>query len=188
MTMLSVTDQDAVDRVANVLMTGGVVVMPTDTVYGIMASVQHPPAIARIFSIKGRSSTKPLAVLVCDLHQALQLAWFPREAMDHAENGWPGPLTLVLERTPNARSLDLGGDGRTIGLRHPDHDFLVRVIERVGPIAATSANRAGQDSGRTAHEIAADFKESIDLYVDGGRLGTEPSRVISLVDGMRQLR
>lgn len=162
--------------------------MPTDTVYGIMASVQHPSAIERIFSIKGRSSEKPLAVLVSDLYQALQLAWFSIEAMDHAEDGWPGSLTFVLERTPEAGAFNLGGDGNTIGLRHPDHDFLIKVIERVGPLAATSANRTGESSGSTIDAIAADFQDSVDLYVDGGRLGNEPSRVISFVDGKKQLR
>lgn len=162
--------------------------MPTDTVYGIMASVQHPAAIERIFSIKTRSSENPLAVLVCDLYQALQLAWFSQEAMDHAESGWPGALTLVLERTPEARHLSLGGDGKTIGLRHPDHRFLIQVIDRVGPLAATSANRTGEDSGLMVDEIASEFMDSIDLYVDGGRLGSEPSTVLSFVDGKKQLR
>lgn len=176
------------DAAAEALEAGGVVVMPTDTVYGIMASVQHPAAIERIFSIKTRSSEKPMAVLVGDLYQALQLAWFSQEAIDHAESGWPGALTLVLERTPEASHLSLGGDGNSIGLRHPDSRFLMQVMERVGPLAATSANRTGEDSGLTVDEIATVFKDSIDLYVDGGRLGSVPSTVISFVGGKKQLR
>lgn len=162
--------------------------MPTDTVYGIMASVSYPSATERIFSIKQRPLNKPLAVLVSNLYQALQLAWFSKDAIDHAEDGWPGALTLVLERTPEAKSLRLGGDGETIGLRHPDDDLLIEVIERVGPLAATSANRSGEGTGVTVGEIASDLQGKVDLYVDGGRIAGEPSMVISLLDETKQLR
>lgn len=167
---------------------GGVVVVPTDTVYGLAASIEHPGAVGRIFDIKKRARSKPLAVLVSTLEEAKSLGIFSDEALDLVRTEWPGGLTVVTHRSEAAREIDLGGDGSTIGLRIPNHDFLLEVMRETGPLAATSANPSGQSVPETIDEIVRVFGESVDLYIDGGRLQGAPSRVVTLLDGKRILR
>lgn len=176
----------AVDEAARVLAGGGLVVIPTDTVYGVAARIDRPEAVRRIFELKGRPREKALPVLVADLETARRLAVFTPQALELAATGWPGPLTLVLER--GALAADLGGDGRTVALRIPDHPAALELLARAGPLAATSANPSGRPPHRSVEEIAASLGEGVDLYLDGGRLGSTPSRVISLVGEPRVLR
>ncbi|MGH2767976.1 MAG: L-threonylcarbamoyladenylate synthase, partial [Actinomycetota bacterium] len=155
-------------------------------VYGLAARIDRREAVARIFDLKGRPRSKPLPVLVPDLASARRLAVFSPEALGAAEEGWPGPHTLVLERAEC--DADLGGDGATIALRVPDHPFALELLRRSVPLAATSANRSGQPVRETVVEVVAALGERVDLYVDGGRLGTAASTVISLLGKRRVLR
>lgn len=173
----------AVERAAQVLEAGGCVVLPTDTVYGVAALATVPGAAGRLFAAKDRSADHPLAVLVADVDQALPLVASPpavaREAMDRH---WPGPLTLVLRRAPEAMALDLGGDPATIGVRCPDHAFVRALAARVGPIATTSANRTGEATPPTALEAAASLVAGPDLVVDGGPAGLVASTVVDATE------
>jgi L-threonylcarbamoyladenylate synthase len=103
-----------------------------------------------------------------------------------AREGWPGPLTLVV---PVAAPLhQIGGDGTTIGLRVPNHPFTLALLERCGPLAATSANLSGRTTGSTLESVLEEIGEGVDLYVDGGSLTNIPSKVISLVGEPERLR
>ncbi|MBX3286334.1 MAG: threonylcarbamoyl-AMP synthase [Actinobacteria bacterium] len=174
---------EAVARAAEVLEAGGSVVLPTDTVYGVAALASVPGAAGRLFAAKERGADHPLAVLVADVDQALPLLASPpavaREAMDRH---WPGPLTLVLRRSPEALGLDLGGDPATIGVRCPDHAFVRALAARVGPIATTSANRTGEATPSTAREAAAGLAVAPDLVVDGGPAGAVASTVVDATE------
>jgi L-threonylcarbamoyladenylate synthase len=170
----------AVARVAEVLRSGGTVLVPTDTVYGVAALASDPRAAERLAALKGRSVDQPLAVLVADRAQAATLA-APAPAPEverwMAEH-WPGPLTLVLRRLPEAAALDLGGDPTTIGVRCPDHAFVRALAAEVGPLATTSANRHGEPTPTGAAEAAASLVADVALVVDGGPAGTVASTVV----------
>jgi tRNA threonylcarbamoyl adenosine modification protein (Sua5/YciO/YrdC/YwlC family) len=174
----------AFDRCVAALREGQVVVLPTDTVYGLAARPDDAAAMQRMFSLKQRDDTKSVAVLVADLAQAAALS---ADALDRVEPWWPGPLTAVVRRAP-AAVLHLGGAADTVGLRCPDHDFVRRLARAVGPIAASSANLSGTAPVTTAVAIAAQFP-TVGLVVDGGSLEGMASTVVDLTaDPPRVLR
>ncbi|WP_436793221.1 L-threonylcarbamoyladenylate synthase [Actinospongicola halichondriae] len=172
------TDADAVERIVDVLIAGGVAVLPTDTVYGLAALPDDGDAMARLFELKGRAATVPVAVLCATPMQALSIAGtVSSSGAILAGQHWPGPLTLVLPRSADL-DWDLGEPRSTIGVRCPDHRLIQRVAERTGPIAATSANRHGEPTPSTAAAAAASLTGPVDLVVDGGEIVGSASTVV----------
>jgi tRNA threonylcarbamoyl adenosine modification protein (Sua5/YciO/YrdC/YwlC family) len=168
----------AVAAAAVELRAGRPVVLPTDTVYGVAALVDDAAAVADIFRRKGRDEAKPMAVLVADAAQASALTDADLGALADL---WPGALTIVVHRTPGAE-LHLGpgaGGLTTVGLRCPDHDLVRALAAEVGPLATTSANRAGEPSPSTAVEAAAVLGVGL-LVLDGGSCEGVPSTVVDL--------
>ncbi|MEO5841207.1 MAG: L-threonylcarbamoyladenylate synthase [Acidimicrobiales bacterium] len=160
------------------LRRGAVVVIPTDTVYGLAARADDADAMARLFALKSRDGAKSIAVLVADLGQARSLT---THGLDRFAPFWPGPLTVVVPRAAGA-VLHLGTDESTVGIRCPDDAFVRRLALEVGPIAATSANEAGEPTPATAREIAEIFA-SVALVVDGGpRHGVASTVIDATVD------
>lgn len=177
--LVRISAPDVVERVRTVLVSGGTVVLPTDTVYGLAVAATVPRATGELVRLKGRSADQPFAVLVGDVDQALALVDDPSPLVrDWMERWWPGPLTLVLDRGPAARGLDLGGDPDSIGIRCPDHDLLAELTLTVGPLAVTSANRHGHPTPITAQAAASSLGDAVDLVVDGGPAGTVASTVV----------
>ena len=177
------------DAAAAVLRAGGVVLLPTDTVYGLAVSTKVPGATARLFELKGRHRDVPIAVLVADPDQAWRLAAapLPESARRLAARWWPGALTLVVARDA-AWTVDLGGDPATVGLRCPDQELVRSLCRAVGPLATTSANRHAEPTPATAREAAAAVGHT-GLVVDGGRLAGVPSTVVDCtVSPVRVLR
>ncbi len=179
----------AARELARALRSGKVVIIPTDTVYGLACDPSLPAAVARLFRLKGRKEGSPLALLAASPSQAFSLTKeVGEEARRLAEAFWPGALTLVLPRAPGV-GWDLGGRPETIGVRVPDHLLPRALASLVGPFAATSANPSG---GKEADEIAEAvryFGEGVDLYVDGGKLPGVPSSVVEVLPGrVRVLR
>jgi len=170
---------EVVERTVEVLRAGGVVVLPTDTVYGLAALPSDAAATARLFDLKGRGRDVPIAVLCATPGDALALA-APAAVTDEvrriAGRLWPGPLTLVLPRRPGL-GYALGAPEDTIGVRCPDHAFVRAVAAAVGPLATTSANPHGAPTPATAEE-AAGALGPVDLVVDGGRCSAPPSTVV----------
>ena len=176
---LDVADPAALDQAIAVLAAGGTVVLPTDTVYGLAALPSHDGATRELFALKDRSEGHPLAVLVADCDQALELMELGSPAVARwMADLWPGPLTIVSRRSALAGGLDLGGDRDTIGVRCPDHAFVRALAAEVGPIATTSANRSGEPTPTTANEAAAALVGPVDLVIDGGPAGTVASTVV----------
>ena len=137
-------------------MSGGVIIFPTETVYGIGTLASNGKGIKRIYEIKKRSPDKPLQILIADLKQAESLALdISPKARELMKKHWPGPLTLVFK----ARS------GGTVGIRMPKHDWLMKLIKETGPLAATSANLSGESEPVSVQEV----KIEADLLVDGGK-------------------
>lgn len=162
-------DHDAaLQRAGLALRAGGVVVIPTDTVYGVAADAFNTVATARIFEIKKRPRSLPLPVLVSRPRQAWAMcAFVPQAAAELAAAFWPGPLTLVLPQTADL-AWDLGDADGTLALRMPAHDDVIALLEMVGPLAATSANVSGEPTPATVAEIEQHLGDEIALYVDGG--------------------
>ena len=170
-----VTRDRAATEAVRVVADGGVIAFPTETVYGIGASAEAEVAPARLFDLKGRDRSKPIALLLSRFELAERFARaVPPVALRLAEVYCPGPITLVLP----------GREGDTVGIRVPAHDLALALIEACGgALYATSANASGQPPARSVEEVLAAFPSGLDLVLDGGpvALGT-PSTVIQ-VDG-----
>jgi L-threonylcarbamoyladenylate synthase len=162
------------------LAAGAVVGLPTDTVYGLGARLDRPEALAAVFEAKGRPPGLALPVLVSDEAQARSVAadWPPLAAR-LAGGLWPGALTLVVPVDP-ARGRRLGGDGRTVGLRCPDHRLVRSLCAEAGPLAVTSANPHGAPPATTAEAVRAAFASSaaVAVVLDGGTCDGVPSTVV----------
>jgi L-threonylcarbamoyladenylate synthase len=160
----------ALDEAARILLSGGLVAVPTETVYGLAADATNGAAVAAIFTAKRRPSFNPLICHVASLAMAESLAHFSPLARRLAEHFWPGPLTLVLPRRADCPVSELATAGLpSIGLRMPQHIATLGIISRVDrPLAAPSANPSEQLSPTTAAHVAAGLGARIDLIVDGG--------------------
>ena len=159
----------ALERAAGILVAGGLVAIPTETVYGLAANALDDQAVAAIYRAKGRPAGNPLIVHVADTEMARTLAadW-PAAAAALAARFWPGPLTLVVPRGGRIPSIVTGG-GETVALRCPDHPLARRLIAKAGvPLAAPSANRSEAVSPTTAQHVLAGLGNRIDLILDGG--------------------
>ncbi|HVY87310.1 MAG TPA: L-threonylcarbamoyladenylate synthase [Hyphomonadaceae bacterium] len=157
-------------RAASVIRSGGLVAMPTETVYGLAADATNPLAVASIYAAKGRPSFNPLICHVAGLEMAETLADLSPLARRLAEKFWPGPLTLVLPRKPSCPVADLATAGLpSIALRSPKHVAALELIRAVGrPLAAPSANISEQLSPTRADHISPELASKIDLIIDGG--------------------
>lgn len=176
------------EEVVRVLQQGGVIVMPTDTVYGLAARPDVPGAVAAIFAIKERPRDKALPVLAADVDALRDVAEVDERARHLAEVFWPGPLTLVLPRAASF-TCDLGGtSAATVAVRVPALDVALDLLGRTGPLAVTSANRSGAPAAVTVDEARAALGREVDIFIDGGRVGGAPSTVLDIVDGPRVLR
>jgi L-threonylcarbamoyladenylate synthase len=177
---LVVEGESGVERAAEVLRGGGLVAFPTETVYGLGADATDPEAVGRIFAAKGRPVDHPLIVHLGD--PDLVDAWaddVPPEAHLLADAFWPGPLTLLLWRSPKAPDA-VTGRLDTVGLRVPDHPLARMLLDAFGDgVAAPSANRFGRVSPTTAADVVADLGAEVDLVLDGGpcQVGVESTIV-----------
>jgi L-threonylcarbamoyladenylate synthase len=181
----------AVAAAARVLAEGGLVAFPTETVYGLGADATNPAAVARIYQAKGRPAFNPLIAHVGDIAAARQIARFDAAATALAEACWPGPLTLVLPKTPNCAVADLATAGlETVAIRLPAHPVARDILRAFGgPVVAPSANISGHVSPTTAAHVQSDLTGRIDLIVDGGpvAVGVE-STIVGCFDEPMLLR
>jgi L-threonylcarbamoyladenylate synthase len=181
----------AVAAAVRVLAEGGLVAFPTETVYGLGADATNPAAVARIYQAKGRPAFNPLIAHVGDIAAARQIARFDAAATALAESFWPGPLTLVLPKTPNCAVADLATAGlETVAIRLPAHPVARDILRAFGgPVVAPSANISGHVSPTTAAHVQSDLAGRIDLIVDGGpvAVGVE-STIVGCFDEPMLLR
>ncbi|MHB1088239.1 MAG: L-threonylcarbamoyladenylate synthase [Acidimicrobiales bacterium] len=170
------------DQALEALAQGQVVAVPTDTVYGVAASLNRPEAIAALFSLKRRPTTVALPVLVASLEQieALGVQW-PERARRLAEAMWPGPLTIVVAVPERVAEL-VGATSPTAGFRIPDDVGLRDILARSGPLCVTSANSHGDVPCQNAQQVRAAFEGSPLLagVVDGGDRAGTVSTVVQL--------
>jgi L-threonylcarbamoyladenylate synthase len=185
------TDRAAIAAAARCLAEGGLVAFPTETVYGLGADATDGAAVARLYAAKGRPAFNPLIAHVADADAARRLARFDAAA-ERLAALWPGPLTLVLPRSPDGDVADLATAGLdTIAIRVPNHPVARDILTAFAkPIVAPSANRSGHVSPTTAEHVIADLRGRIDLIIDGGPapVGLESTIVACLDAGPVLLR
>jgi tRNA threonylcarbamoyl adenosine modification protein (Sua5/YciO/YrdC/YwlC family) len=169
---------DAVARTVQALTGGQLAVLPTDTVYSVVADAFQTEATRRIFTARGSDRQAPLTLLIRNPRQVIGLAkQVPETAERLMAAYWPGPLTIVLEVQPEM-PWDLGDAGETVALRMPADDLVLAVAADVGPLACSGANRRGDPPPSTASEARAQLGEQVALYVDGGLREAVPSTIV----------
>lgn len=171
MSNIYIANEQNIKKAAELIKNGGVVAMPTETVYGLGANVFNSKAIANIFSIKGRPSFNPLISHIADIDFLPEYAGVDDRAIELAKKFWPGPLTFVLNRIDNNPNLDLVCAGlRTITVRMPNHLVALELIRKSGvPIAAPSANLSTTISPTTAQHVWESLGNRVDMILDGGQ-------------------
>jgi L-threonylcarbamoyladenylate synthase len=156
---------DGYRRAVEVLRDGGVVALPTDTVFGLCAVAADRAAVERIYEIKARDPAQAMPLFVASIEQAELIAEMNAAARALAARFWPGALTIVMRRKPRYESRALAG-GETAGLRVPDDPALREIAAQLGPLTGTSANIAGREECHTAAEVIAQLGRAVDLVVD----------------------
>ena len=182
---------DDLSYAVEVFLRGGLVAVPTDTVYGLAGNGLNSDTVAKIFEVKGRPSIKPLILLVADLNVVETVcAEIPETAYMLAEQFWPGPLSFVLPRRDTVPDIVTAG-GNTVGVRCPNHPKTLEFLRLTGlPAAAPSANISDMPSPTIAEDVLAYFDGKIDCIIDGGKcaLGIESTIIDLAADPYRILR
>lgn len=162
-------------KAVNAIKEGKVLVCPTDTVYGLICDAGKKEAVARLYKIKKRPKNKPIPMFVSDISMAKEIAEISVKQEKFLKKVWPGPVTAVLEKK----------GGGTIGIRIPNHKFLLDLVKQNGPLAETSANISGRPASGKFKEVLEQFAlsrvEGPDLAIDAGDLPlSKPSQVLDL--------
>lgn len=163
-----------IDQAIEIIKKGGIVAMPTETVYGLAADATNLNSIKKTFEVKGRPQDNPLIVHISSVnHLTLFAENIPEDAYKLAEHFWPGPLTLVLDKKSTVLDAVTAGLD-TVALRMPDHSTALELISKTGPVTAPSANLSGKPSPTRPAHIEADYGDTVG-YLDGGstRIGIE---------------
>ena len=166
-------DEQAIEK----LLSGGVGVMPTDTVYGIVARAADKQAVARLYALKRREH-KPGTVIAASVEQLVELG-MSKESLQHAAHLWPDSLSVVVATSNELTYLDQERGNQPV--RIPKNDYLRSLLERTGPLVTSSANQPGEPTANTVQEAYDYFQDSVDFYVDGGTMANRaPSTIISI--------
>ena len=170
--------------------SGELVVLPTDTVYGIGADAFTPHAITALHNARGADRRVPPPVLVGSRHTLDGLVYsLPKAARELADAFWPGALTIMVEHSPSLQ-WDLGDTGGVVGVRMPLHPVALEVLREVGPMAVTTANRVGQPAPLTAEQARDQLEYSVRIYLEvGAAVDPAPSTIVDVTgDAPRVLR
>ncbi len=162
-----------------ILKESDIIVLPTDTVYGIGCKMQSTDSLARLFEIKKRPFEKAIPVLVSSVEQASQFAWFSKDELKLANRFWPGALTLILKTKKEFLALL----GETVAVRMPRHKQTLEIIQKNGPLRVTSCNISGEKPLTSSAEIKETFKEKVQHYVfdeNEATFSNLPSTIVKL--------
>ena len=164
------------------LREGGIGVLTTDTLYGLVGLALKEDVVERIYKLKNRQPDKPLIILIADRKDLGLFGVAPDEkTQKYLDSVWPGPVSVILP-APGAPAHLLRG-GETLAFRLPNKPDLIKILKEVGPLVAPSANPEGLPPATNIAEAKKYFGDRIDFYLDGGELRGEPSNLVSLVDG-----
>ncbi|MDP3052675.1 MAG: L-threonylcarbamoyladenylate synthase [bacterium] len=177
-------DRKIIRKVAKIIKKGGLVIFPTDTVYGFLANARNEKAVGQIFKIKKRPKTKPLAIFVKDLKMAKKYAFVNEKQEKFLKKNWPGKITVIL-KSKNNLPKGLAAKNKTTGIRIPDYKLIYLLFEKIDfPLAQTSANISGGEATTKIREVLRQFASKRikpDLIIDAGNLPkNKPSKIIDL--------
>ena len=179
----------AIQRAVQILLSGGIVAYPTDTLYGLAIDPRRPDACERLFALKGREAGMPVPFIAASLEQVNQIAIFGDGERRLARAFWPGPLTIVATARPSvSRRLLAGGSRAAVCV--PAHAVAQALAAALGtPISSTSANRSGEPPASASDAIRSSLGDIVDLVLDAGPApGGAPSTIVDLLDGPRLIR
>lgn len=178
-------DYKKLNDVARIIKDGGIVVFPTETVYGLGTNGLDAKAIEKLYKIKKRPFSKPISLLVSDMEMIKNVARDITDMEYKLMNAFfPGPFTIILKKKDVVPNI-LTANGETVGIRIPDNEIARSLIEYSGvPIATTSANISGKESGTNMESILKQFKDGVDFYINGGesKIGVG-STIVKVIDG-----
>ncbi|QGA81146.1 L-threonylcarbamoyladenylate synthase [Halomicrobium sp. LC1Hm] len=165
------------DRAADAIDDGELVIYPTETVYGLAGDALDPDAVQRVFDVKGRDRSKPVSLAVPSVDAATDYTEPSERELAFMRAFLPGPVTVLAQRRSSVPDVLTAGRDR-VGIRVPDHELALALLERVAPITSTSANVSGEPSARTVEEIGESVRADAAVVLDGGRTpGTESTVV-----------
>lgn len=177
-------NENELDNCIEVLRNGGIVIFPTETVYGIGTNAYCEKSVEKIYEIKERPEEKPLSILVSNVNEISKYAIINNSMEEQIiKNFMPGPITIILEKRPEVFNYITSGKN-TIGIRIPDNKIILKILEALKlPIVAPSANISGHPSGIELNEILPDFENKVDICIDGGKSElSESSTIVQVVD------
>jgi len=181
------------NKIEKLLKEGNLIIYPTDTVYGVGGIIESDEAITKIYKAKERSFKSPLIVLVSDISKVEEIAYIEEKNRKKIEKlikeFWPGGLTIILNKKNNVPDIMVSG-GRTVGVRMPNLNTALKIIEAAGGLLpTTSANISGEATPRSYDELSEDFKERVEILVDGGKCPIgNASTIIDMSDEPKILR
>lgn len=181
------------NKIGKLLKEGNLIIYPTDTVYGVGGIIESDESIAKIYKAKERSFKSPLIVLVSDVSKIEKIAYIEEKNREKIEKlikeFWPGGLTIILNKKDNVPDIMVSG-GKTVGVRMPNLDTALKIIEAAGGLLpTTSANISGETTPRSYDELSEEFKERVEILVDGGRCPIgNASTIIDMSDKPKILR
>jgi len=165
---------------ARFVIGGGVIVYPTEIVYGLGANALDEQAVMRVFQIKKRPLSMPIFLAVSNFDMLRNVAEVTREDMDLLEQLLPGPVSVLMRRKSIVPDILTAGSP-FVGIRYPDHELALRIIDLAGPITSTSANRTGSPAPTSLASVSREIEDRVDTVVDGGKCSYgEPSTLLDL--------
>ena len=170
------------DAAVAAIRSGKVVGVPTDTVYGLAVDPLNEDAVHELFVLKGRPEHKPIGLLAANLAQAGMIGDLNPTAVELANEHWPGALTLVVPPKVILANWVGNSQTRTIGVRVPDHEIALALLQETGPLAVTSANRTGGREALSSDEARIVFELEVAVYLDGVSPGGQASTVVAALD------
>ena len=177
-------DEEELKKCIETINKGGLVIFPTETVYGIGANAYNEEAVRKIYEVKMRPDEKPLSIMVSSIDEISKYAIISNEIEEKIIKKYmPGPITIVLKKKPGV--FDYISSGKdTIGIRIPDNEIILKLLKEAKlPIVAPSANISGNPSGIILSEILKDFDGKVEICIDGGKAKlSEPSTIVKVVD------
>ena len=184
---MEIIKENSLEKALKIIKKGGVIVCPTDTVYGLLCDATNKKSVERIFKIKKREKSKPLGIFVKDIKSAKKCAFINKNQEKVLKEKWPGKFTFILKKKLNCGLSLLVGNKETVGIRIPDYKLVIEILKKIKkPIVQTSANISGQPAITKIKDVLSQFERANiqpDLIVDAGDLPqNKPSKIIDLTN------
>lgn len=173
-------ETDLIQQTVEILHQGGIIVYPTDTIYGLGCDIFKKDAVKKIYRLKKRETKKPMSIICADIKDAAQYAIIGNLAFSWLKKALPGPYTFILKAKSKTPSAVLSKN-KTVGIRIPDNKICLEIVKALGnPIITTSLNISGEKIMTSPSQLSKEMKNNIDLILDAGLLPQEPSTIIDL--------